>query len=268
MPAAVTAAAQGPPAPAREPVVPQLGDTTITPAVAGPPTVETPANGNGTGELLPAALPPRRPPARPATRPVRSGAGRPAPAAPLRTRTPSATPRSAVAPPQHHGRRRLGAVMAILAGVAVVVVAAIAITSGGDSSTPAASSSRTTASTPAQTAAKHTRKPAANALPPSKTTVAVLNGTPTPGLATTVANTLAGDGYQRGVVTNASDQQRSVTIVAYTGGHQPEAAAVAKSLSLPSDAVQPIDASTQTTACQGATCPTVVVTVGADRQQR
>jgi hypothetical protein len=267
-------------------------ETTIAPPVVPAdepePTGEVPASGNGTGELPPAALPPRRtaPPvrqpvaaaraggsgSRQPARAVRSSSGRPVPAAaPLRTRTPSASPRGAVATPRHHARRRVAAVLAVLVAVVVAVVVVIALTkSGGGSGTATApqAAQRGTA-TVSHSSAKNTRAARTNALPPSKTTVAVLNGTATPGLANTIANTLAADGYQRGPVGNASDHQRSVTIVAYTGGHQAEATEVAKALGVPSDAVQAIDAGTQASVCPGtAACtPMVVVTVGADRQR-
>jgi hypothetical protein len=97
----------------------------------------------------------------------------------------------------------------------------------------------------------------------------VLNGTTTQGLANTVATTLASDDFLRGPVGNASDQQRSVTVVSYFGGHEREAQEVADSLGVPADAVQPIDADTEASACppaSGACAATVVVTVGADRQ--
>jgi hypothetical protein len=211
-----------------------------------------------------------RPPARPPARAVRSAAGRPAAAAPLRTRTPSASPRGAVATPQHHARRRVAAVLAIAVGLAVAVGVVIALTSGGGGSgtAPSSQAAQRGSAVGTHTTATQARTTTAKALPPSKTTVAVLNGTSTPGLANTVANSLAADGYQRGPVGNASDHQRSVTIVAYTGGHQPEANEVAKALGVPSDAVQAIDAGTQASVCPGtAACtPMVVVTVGADRQ--
>ncbi|HEX5145454.1 MAG TPA: LytR C-terminal domain-containing protein, partial [Conexibacter sp.] len=112
-------------------------------------------------------------------------------------------------------------------------------------------------------------RPATSAAPaPGRVTVAVLNGTATAGLASTVASRLAADGYVKGPVGNASDQQRSVTVVSYFGGHEAAAQEVARSLGVPSDAVQPIDADTETACTQGAgTCAaTVVVTVGANGQ--
>jgi hypothetical protein len=58
-----------------------------------------------------------------------------------------------------------------------------------------------------------------------------------------------------------------VTVVEYTGGNEPAALEVAKSLGVPTDGVQPIDPGTQQVACPGAASCTVAVTVGADRQK-
>ncbi|MBS1868699.1 MAG: LytR C-terminal domain-containing protein, partial [Actinobacteria bacterium] len=206
---------------------------------------------------------PRRPAARPGQRP--------AAAAPLRGRGPAtATVRGGAAANGRaqttHGRRRFVLLLGGLGLVAVVALAALLL-SGGGSDTP--SSARTAAGNAPtqQTSSASSRTTSAAAPPHGKITVAVLNGTPTAGLASTVANTLAADGFARGPVTNASDQQRSVTVVSYFGGHETEAQEVAKTLNVPSDAVQPIDADTEAACAQGGTCAaTVVVTVGADRQ--
>jgi hypothetical protein len=204
-----------------------------------------------------------RPPARGAARP----GARPPAAAPLRARSaPSATPRGngggAVEAP--HGRRRLALLLGGLGVVAVVAIAALLLTGGDSPSTPAASTPVT--SQPGTGVGGQT--PTAAAPAHDRVTVAVLNGTTTVGLANTVATTLADDGFLRGPVTNASDQQRSVTVVSYFGGHEREAQEVAQTLDVPADAVQPIDADTEA-ACTGGTgacTATVVVTVGADRQ--
>jgi LytR cell envelope-related transcriptional attenuator len=285
--AAAAASAEAPAGPPTEdtPAPAPATAAAQAPVSTPPPTVvEPPAGGNGRHEDSfvepPRRTPPpparpgapaRRAPARPSSSrpPARAGAARPAPAAALRARTPTATPRGTSTPPPEHGRRRVLALLAILAGLVVAVVIVVALMSGGGGSgtKPAGSGSATT---PVQTtASKPKRKQGAATLAHDKITVAVLNGTATPGLANTVANSLAGDGFQRGVITNASDQQRSVTVVEYTGGHEPEALEVAKALGVPSDGVQPIDPDTQRIACQGAAAcaAAVVVTVGADRQQ-
>jgi hypothetical protein len=95
-------------------------------------------------------------------------------------------------------------------------------------------------------------------------TVAVLNGTTVPGLARGAATKLQNAGFKIGTVTNAPDQARSATLVAYQPGHEAEARVVAKLIHVGTDAVKPIDQSTAVVAGQDAF---VVVTVGADQSQ-
>ena len=94
------------------------------------------------------------------------------------------------------------------------------------------------------------------------TTVAVLNGTTTPGLAATVSDQLARGGFKRGNVTNAADQQQATTAVLYAPGYKNAADEIAQMLKLKS--VQPIDPGTQAIAGSEAQ---IVVTVGTDRTQ-
>jgi hypothetical protein len=94
------------------------------------------------------------------------------------------------------------------------------------------------------------------------TTVAVLNGTTTPGLAATVSDQLARGGFKRGNVTNAADQQQATTAVLYAPGYKSAADEIAQILKLKS--VQPIDPGTQAIAGSEAQ---IVVTVGTDRTQ-
>jgi len=259
-PAPATAAAQGPVQPAR-------------PAAPAP----APAGTNGHSDTFPPVPPVRRPapPARPSAgrrvppRPPARAGQRPVPAAPLRARGPAtATVRgtggangSADAP---HGRR----LMLLLGGLGIIAIAAVAVVvlfSGGSDSP--SQSPATSSGTPAQQSTGASSTTSAAAPAHDRITVAVLNGTTTAGLASTIASQLAGDGFVQGTVTNASDQQRSVTVVSYFGGHEREAQEVAQALNVPSDAVQPIDADTEAACAQGATCAApVVVTVGADRQ--
>jgi hypothetical protein len=257
-PATVAAQAPAPPAP--------------TPAES-PATVASPlATGNGHHDVPPAELPPRR--VAPAPRPAaRRAAERPParparPAAALGARTASATPRGS--DPIERNRRRALVLLGGLFVLLLVVVAVVLTSSGGSGGPSATSSSRASSSAPATSPGKP-QTSSSPAPPHSRTVVAVLNGTAVPGLANTVASSLASAGFARGQVGNAADAQRSVTVVSYTGDHEREAAEVAKSLGVPADAVQPIDAPTQASACPGgvASCTaTVVVTVGADRQQR
>jgi len=279
-PAPATAAGQGatvPTPPAAAPVP--------APAPAAPAPVEAAANGHS--DTFPPVPPVRRPlpptragaPAGRAARPGSTrGTGRPGAAAPLRQRSaPSASPRGAgVGMGGGGGERRGGSpsarprIVLLLVGLAVLAAIAIAVLalSGGGSS-PSRTSASTGAPTRQATSTASRSTATATTVPHGRITVAVLNGTATPGLANTVANALTGAGFVKGPVGNASDQQRSVTVVSYFDGHEAEAQEVAQTLRVPGDAVQPIDTDTERACGQGApaacTAP-VVVTVGADRQ--
>jgi hypothetical protein len=95
-----------------------------------------------------------------------------------------------------------------------------------------------------------------------ETTVAVLNGTTVPGLAAQIADQLERGGFRRGQVTNAADQQRAETTVAYASGSRRGAQEVARILEVPR--VTAADANTQAIAGPDAE---VIVTVGSDRTQ-
>jgi hypothetical protein len=182
----------------------------------------------------------------------------------LRARaTASATPRGGGAATPHARRRTLALVVGF-AALVIAVAIALVVTSGGGGS-PAASSAGTTAG---HTTGSRAHGGSAAAPPHDKTTVAVLNGTTVAGLANTVANQLASDGFVRGSVSNASSQNRTATFVSYLGGHEREAAEVARALGLSADAVGPIDPDTETACANGgAACNAdIVVTVAADRQ--
>jgi hypothetical protein len=96
--------------------------------------------------------------------------------------------------------------------------------------------------------------------------VAVLNGTPISGLANQIASKLTTDGFKRGLVTNAPDQQRATTLVMYLPGHRADAQAVASTLGVKAP-VQPVDDNSLAIACPpaGNCTAEVVVTVGSDR---
>jgi LytR cell envelope-related transcriptional attenuator len=177
---------------------------------------------------------------------------------PPRTRPASQPPRGSGRPRSRAGRR-----FALLIGalaVAGVVVAVVQITSSGGKSQTATSRSaagNTPQTTPHFKAAK---------VNPATVTVTVLNGTATSGLADRIATRLTGGGFKQGTVTNASDQTRTATVVAYMPGHRRDALAVASSLKLGPSSVQPVDSSTRAVACPASSSCTaqVVVTVGTD----
>lgn len=112
--------------------------------------------------------------------------------------------------------------------------------------------------------------PAVTAVRRSAVTVAVLNGTPAGGLANDVAVRLRREGFAKGPVTNAADQTRTATTVAYMPGHRAAALAVARALGLRPASVGSIDPGTRAVACGGATtcAVTVVVTVGSQYASR
>ncbi|MEZ5119999.1 MAG: LytR C-terminal domain-containing protein [Solirubrobacterales bacterium] len=147
----------------------------------------------------------------------------------------------------------------------IVVIAAIvfAITQLGGDDNP---STKATTQTGNQIAPARTTEPVNTASDSSraKTTVAVLNGTTVPGLARSVADKLEARKYRIGTVTNAPDQQRSATQVAYQPGSVRMARDVARIIDVGSDAVVPIDEVTSATAGPDAL---VVVTVGSDQSR-
>ena len=94
-------------------------------------------------------------------------------------------------------------------------------------------------------------------------TVAVLNGTTFTGLARSASDKLTKAGFKQGVVTNdTTNQTRSATAVFYAPNQRNAALEVAKTVGIPRDAVQKLDAGTRSVAGEDAD---VVVSVGADQ---
>lgn len=77
---------------------------------------------------------------------------------------------------------------------------------------------------------KKERSNKVSSVQPSQITVAVLNGTSTPGLANTVGSSLRAAGFKLGSVTNASRADYTSTVVMYASGNKAEARAVARQL--------------------------------------
>ena len=102
--------------------------------------------------------------------------------------------------------------------------------------------------------------------PGSDVVVAVLNGTPVSGLAGQVARELARDGFRKGRVATARDQQQGTTVVGYLPGHLTDAEAVTQTLGIRNPPV-PADETSQAVACPdpSACNVMVIVTVGSDR---
>ena len=233
---------------APEPEETQLHDTIGGDAAAAtlggdaPPVEETPAedeapksdpSGNGTGEhpVIPRATP--RPQPQPKPQPA---------AAPLRA-TPAAA-RSAPAAPSRHRRPSLGgsssaARITALTLTGVVVLAAIvfAITQlfgGGSSQKPAPNVTQPTQSS-AKTGGGGSSGPTAAQLRPD-TVVAILNGTPTEGLASGARDKLIAKGYSDtdGMIRtgNNTDQQRQDSAVFFAPGKRKQARDVASILGI------------------------------------
>ncbi len=244
-PAAATVAAQ------RSLAHPELG----SPVPVGANGAGAETRDNGTGDI-PAAPVAVQPPPRAQIRP---DAGGPA------GRRPSGPPRGTLAQP---ARRRgpVRIVAAVLAALAVggAVALLLLVTSSGGKQQPA--SSRASSTNAALTG--HRTQPVA--FKPASVTVAVLNGTPTAGLAAGFSHQLGRDGYRLGATTNAADQTHTSTIVAYVDGQKTAALHVASSLGLSATAVQPIDQVTQAIACPppSACADLVVVTLGSDLASR
>ena len=261
-PVAPAARAAGPAAPRPAPAgvgAPALASATRFPGAVATPRPSAPS-------ALPAAAT--------AAAAARVSSGGPAPGTngggsaarppiPVRTDRPAGARRPVAAPAAaeraaRSPRRRVALLTALaLLGLAVVAGVVLAATQlgGGGQSSPASRSAAPAAG----------RRPSAGrGFSRGSIVVTVLNGTPVPHLANQVASRLRADGFARGTVTNASDQQRSATIISYVAGHRRDALSVSRALGI-SD-VQSIDPATRSIACPQPACSTtVVVTVGSDR---
>jgi hypothetical protein len=149
--------------------------------------------------------------------------------------------------------------------VAVLVVVVLTVT-GGSSGTSSAtqSGSTTTVSTRQKHSGSHTRHASTEASAPTasagETSVAVLNGTQTAGLAHTISRNLRQSGYTRATALNGQPPgANQVTVVEYTHGHRAAAEGVARTLSVTH--VQPMESATASLSGSA----TVVVIVGLDK---
>jgi LytR cell envelope-related transcriptional attenuator len=255
--AAATAAGAASASPAKpEEKAPQKSedgkDPGATPAPGTPAsTPAAPATaGNGTVDQPTQITPPPRP--------------APKPGQPLRA--PAGLPPADDHPPQSPLRTTLMVIGGVVAVAAIVVLLVTVVFSGGDDKGKPNTIGGTSTGT-SQGSTDAGSKSAPNKTTPvsrGDVTVAVLNGTTVPGLARGAATKLQSGGFKIGTVTNAPDQARSATAVAYQPGHQDEARVVARLIGVGSDAIKPIDQSTQVVAGQEAF---VVVTVGADQSR-
>jgi LytR cell envelope-related transcriptional attenuator len=152
-------------------------------------------------------------------------------------------------------------VLAVAAVVAVVVI----LVGGGSGANNTTQPPATVASHSGAAAAKthvHRVSTETSSSPasPAETSVAVLNGTETAGLAHDVSGTLRQNGYTQATALNGRPPgANQVTAVEYSHGHQADAEGVARSMSVTK--VQPIGSATAALAGSA----TVVVVVGLDK---
>jgi hypothetical protein len=151
-----------------------------------------------------------------------------------------------------------------VAGLLIVGGAAAAAISGLSSDDPAPQSGNPQPAASSngdegENGGKQQRKPVV----PGNVTVAVLNGTTVPNLAAGLSEQVESSGFQVGTVANTADQdqQRAESVVLFAPGHQREAVAVSRRLSIPQR--QPVDPASQELAGDA----TVVVIAGADLAQ-
>jgi hypothetical protein len=206
------------------------------------------------GSPIPRKTPAQRPPT-PA----------PAAAAPLRAGQTSATPRRP--PPRRPaaaattGRQgRSAGTYALLIGLAVLILGGgaffVSQLGGDDEPTQPNQAAAPAAETPAATG---TSGGTDQGVPAAQTTVTVLNGTTTPGLAKKLADSLKQAGYpEPGSETNTRDQTLQQSTVYYGDGYRAQARRVAQRLGIAN--VAAVDAETRAVAPDA----DVVVLAGAD----
>jgi hypothetical protein len=152
-----------------------------------------------------------------------------------------------------------------VATAVVVALAVVLATKGGSSGNhPSTTASSKGTVTQTQTAVhhKHATPPSKQekATPPAETSVVVLNGTLTTGLAHRIAAELQQTGYSQAAAQSGRPPgANEVSVVEYAPGHQADANGVAHSLSVTH--VQPIERAVSELAGPAK----VVVVVGADR---
>ena len=238
--------------------MPALGSATAAAVIA---SVASRTRSGGTGPIAPQAkvrpapvvipAPPQVPAASVAAARTDSASSRIGEPSSVAAGGISRTPRPPAAEPSPAKRR---SPLIWLVGVLVVAgIAVFAVTSLGGSQSSSSTTNANTSNPPAGQSG-------------TGSIVAVLNGTPVSGLAGQVSQELAKDGFKRGTVATARDQQQTTTVVSYLPGHLTDAEAVSQTLGIKAAPVAADDA-TQSIACpDSTTCNVeVIVTVGSDR---
>jgi hypothetical protein len=159
----------------------------------------------------------------------------------------------------------VGIVLGALVVLAVIVAGALSLLGGSSNKGTAKRAARTLTTTGTTSTSAHHKTPkppksttaATNA---ADTTITVLNGTETAGLAHQISASLQQRGYsQAAALSGRPSGANQVTVVEYAAGHQADAEAVARSLAVTQ--VQPLEAS----AAALAGSAKVVVIVGHDK---
>jgi hypothetical protein len=288
------------PVPPAQPAVPQAEAPKATPAAAvasaepkeqKPATTPAPATAAAQGVTRAAPRSPLPPapaspaPASPAPASPRSGSiaaaqasssrvvnSRPRPAAGAVAVASGAASRAA--PPAGSGRKNFrqerSPIRAIVLGVGVailvvlVLIFAVSALKGGGASTPTTAqetnASRTAGSTTAHSTTTHKASHSAVAANPAETSVIVLNGTATSGLAHHLASDLQQSGYTHALASAAVPPgTHQSTVIEYSSGHRADAQGVARALNVTQ--VQAMDSTISGLAGSA----TVVVLAGADQ---
>lgn len=262
-PPALNGAVAAPPAdpPATEPSEPAEPSGPVEPAEPSGPLPSKPTSSE------PIAARPAPSPPRPAPTPAPSPP-RPVPIPAPRTPRPAAAPAAAYAAPggrrperAHGGRSRIWAALlglGAIAAVAGLVFLGVQLLGSDDPSTPPQ---------PNQVAEPGTAQNANGGVRPSvtetrnETTVAVLNGTTSPGLAQSTAERLVGAGYaEDGKTDTGPDQTVATSTVYYARGLQRQARDAARVLGI--SETKAMDADNQALAGENAE---LLVIVGADK---
>ena len=156
----------------------------------------------------------------------------------------------------------------LIVGVAVIVAVLLSLggSKGGSSSGSEAAPPTSTSSAQAgkgqstTTSTSSSGKTATTAGNPAQTSVVVLNGTGTTGLAHRVSNELRQGGFSRATALNGRPPgANQVTVVEYAGGHRADAQSVAHALGVTQ--AQPMEGTVSSLAGSA----TVVVIVGLDK---
>jgi hypothetical protein len=181
-----------------------------------------------------------------------------------RARTESAARRSSpvtrAGPPRRSPARATALIVGgVLVAVAVLVAILYSIGGGGSGTTSATTAGSTAgANTGTAHSGSHARR--ASGGNRAETSVAVLNGTETAGLAHKISSNLRQSGYTRATALNGRPSgANQVTVVEYAGGHLQDAQGVARSLGV--TRVQPMESSTASLAGSAG----VAVIVGVDK---